>query len=331
MKKSCHLLKKTFTDKLFAVKGKTRHALCLLTVLIYCSSLFSCEGGAAIHENRSAANSLPQLNPHDGISYITNVPLYFRFMDSDFLISKQMDIHVSSGKRVEEAIITALISAKGTDSVHTTVIPESTELVSMTENEGILYVTLSSSFADDNSYNAPNDKQLAVYQILCTLTAQSYNPVQLLIDKSGSGSGERVTYGELGIASGKLKAGEYTSPFVFDSNKLIKPDSFTEYTLSLLKDREFGKAAPLFTDSSTDRTITSYDLETLFSVRTIKEFEVVKKDSSDDLYPVECIISIGSFTGKNAEELHFNIQPVLQNSQYMIPFDEFSKDIGADK
>lgn len=129
-----------------------------------------------------------------------NVTLYFGDATLQYLIGEVRNISVPVNERLEEAVLKELIrgTACATGEIRS-VINAGTKVVSVKETEGVLFVTLSSDFFNwpttpgNKEAISDTQKQLAVYSIVNTMIEVSGCPsVQLLIDNSGSGMGQRI-------------------------------------------------------------------------------------------------------------------------------------------
>ena len=244
-------------------------------ILIICVllTLSSCRSGG-IFERRSESKNLPQPNPHDGISYRSSVPLYYRFMDSEYLLPVMREIMVQSNEMPEAAVLRALISGEGTNDIYTTVIPPSTELVNMVLNGEILFVTLNSAFTDSKNYKEEYEKSIAVCEILNTLTKSSPYSVQILIDSNNTGIGEVVSYQDLGFDDDYGRNTDYFPAALFTSSVVATPQDEFLYAINALKNGEYKKAACLFADTQNETEITAQKLMSFFEYKVILSCDI---------------------------------------------------------
>lgn len=309
------LSKQIFTEKRIV-------SLLLMSCILF---LCSCSFGKGIYEVNSPANFLPQPNPHDGVSFITDATLYLRFLKSSYLVPYKTEIKVQANERTEEAALRTLISTRFEGGIYTNSIPEQTQLVNMMDSGDTLFVTLNNAFLDDNNYNTAYDKRMAVCEVLNTLTAISDYSVQILIDKSETGSGERVSYSDLGFDSGYDKNADYASPFRFTNSIVVTAKKELDYALLCLKSGEYSDAAFLFADESSKHSISSYDISKICSDRTIKLYEITDVDVASYTYKCNIVFT----KGKTQEEYRFDITLLRYDDVYKIPYDSFVKSTGG--
>ena len=140
--------------------------------------------------------------------------VYFSFADKNYLVGQQHLVSVPETRRAEEIFLEELISGpKTTSNELQPVINPNTRVVSVSDNNGLLFVTLSAHFLTPLSGVPENwresgewlalvmqQRRLALYAIVNTLTQTGkYSKVQLYIDYDGSSQGERPTRGEIGF------------------------------------------------------------------------------------------------------------------------------------
>jgi hypothetical protein len=140
--------------------------------------------------------------------------VYYIYADKYYLVGQQHLVSVPETKRAEEIFLQELIAGpKTTSNDLQPVINPNTRVVSVSDNNGLLFVTLSSHFLTPLSAVPENwqqnqelldlvmqQRRLALYAIVNTLTQTGkYSKVQLYIDYDGSGQGERPTRAEVGF------------------------------------------------------------------------------------------------------------------------------------
>ena len=253
--------------------NKLKNIITFILIICVLLSLSSCRSGG-IFERISESKELPQPNPYDGISYMTRVPLYYRFMDSEYLLPVMREIKMHSNEMPEAAVLRALISGVGTDDVYTSVIPPSTELVNMVLNGEILFVTLNSAFTDSKNYNDEYEKSIAVCEILNTLTKSSSYSVQILIDSNNTGIGEVVSYEDLGFDEGYDRDNDYFPAALFTNSIVATPQAEFLYAMEALKNGDYKKAAYLFVDEQNKTDITAQKLLSFFEYRVILSYDI---------------------------------------------------------
>lgn len=135
------------------------------------------------------------------------VNLYFEFQQSGMLSTESRAVETTTDERREKAVIDELISGPSAqNSELTSIISPDATVISVTDSDGVLMVTLSSEFLDapvdapadwqSDAYWAeevPRRRYLALQSIVCAITdLGEYDAVQIMIDRDGDHTGERV-------------------------------------------------------------------------------------------------------------------------------------------
>lgn len=322
MRRSEDLLKK-MSDSI----SRTVAVLCVICTVFM---LASCTHKLGIHESVSDAGLLPQPNPYDGISFMTKAKLYYRFLDSAYLLPLEVDVKIQSNEMEEAAVLRALIAGTGKGDIYTSSIPSSTEIVNMMENGDTLYVTLNRDFIDNKNYRSTSDKRIAVCEVLNTLSNYSKYSVQILIDMHGNGIGERVSYTDLGFESTGKNKTEYASSFIFTKSMVATPDLMFSYCMEHLKANDFAGAAVMFTDTANKQQVSGSDVKKLFTNRVLTAFTPPVISENGSTVTVTTSVTIMN-TATNEEIGYENIKLnlVAYGEIYKISFDEFAAAIGA--
>jgi len=236
------------------------------------------------------------------------VTLYYRYADTDYLIAESREISLSSDKRIEERILSALIQDGPSSSNLYWPSNAQTSVVSISDQRGYLYVTLSNSFLQPSSSipsdweNDPQwsnlvhtDRRLAVYCIVNSLTELGqYSRVQILIDKEGNGSGVRPTRAELGFAAGTADDNMLMEPIGRNSEIIMTPAWTAQQILSSYVDKNWENVLSFATDQDklTSCTYTRTELKNALSVAqaSMSSYAVTGETvSSDSTQAVVCI------------------------------------------
>ena len=230
-------------------KGRTRLLCALLcTLLLLSGCTRSYYGGIAEREDGDAAayteDILPESQDNAYGSKVT-ATLYYRYMAEDLLAAVEQEFTVTAEKTLEEMAIQALIDGpKDTQYEYNALISSETEIVSVKEQSGYLSVTLSSEFLDEMVQDIDGEatrRRLAVQAIVNTVTGiGNYSRVLILVDETGSGNGERLTYAEAGWE----EYGDRTiEPMARDTSVILTPENALEIVLRSLVEKEIGRAS----------------------------------------------------------------------------------------
>lgn len=164
--------------------------------------------GCAAAQNE--AQNTPDINPkaESANKDTSNVTLYYSYNGEQLLTGETRSIEVPVGQKREEAVVRALINGPSPDrSKLAGLFWDGVTLVSVENNEDILFVTLSEEFVTTEpaasvlgESTVADRKKLAIYSIVNTITEMgTYSRVQINVEqKSGS---QRITRSEAGFDS----------------------------------------------------------------------------------------------------------------------------------
>ena len=130
-------------------KNTLRLTALLTAALMLLLTLCGCSRGM-IKED-SVHEDLPDIDPEAGIAKDMRTKLYYRLTDEAYLVGVTATITVYAGEREERAMIRTLM--EGTPPLSgniSAVIPAGTEIVDVSLEGAILYVTLSAEFFNTN-------------------------------------------------------------------------------------------------------------------------------------------------------------------------------------
>ena len=309
MRKYSRLLRKT-SNNIFALT--IIPALLLSLLLLLCG----CSYGSGIREVASEADSLPQPDPRDSFSYTQSVKLYYRFSDSAYLIPVTESIEILSNETPESAVIRALLSGMGAENIYSNAIPSSVEAKSVVVSGNVIYLTLSEEFIKPDKYGSSSEIRIAVYEIINTLTEFRDMPVQLLVDRTGNGSGERVSYTELGFSNSDSPTGA----FLFTSHVIAPPDVIFSHCMKYLAAGNFRAASYLFSDSAKGRKIIETELGDVMGRIKLISFSEPELITDGDTQYVCSDLVLGS-TDNEKEE--FLMRVISNDGLYQISFSDF--------
>lgn len=251
-----------------------------ILLLCFCMVLSGCAIGG-IRQNPTDMD-LPQIDPEDGVSRDVTVTLYYRLTNENYLVGITRSISVRANERVEKAMIRALLGGVPLQALSKNVsplFPENTSIVDVTVVGGIMYVTLSTEFLDTSVYDekraaadfsfssntigqethdlmvqeAYNEllltRKLAVYSLVNTITQLSSGiRVQVQVDTTGIGSGDRIKLSDLGLSAGEDADSQLLEPMRFVEDYVVTPGIIAECVLTRLVNGEYELAYPLFSE-----------------------------------------------------------------------------------
>ena len=150
---------------------------------------------------------------------------------------------VTAENTIEELVVQALIDGpQDTQYQFNALISPDTELVSVKEQSGYLSVTLSEKFLEKMSQSIESEemrRRLAVQSIVNSITSiGNYSRVLILIDESGNGNGERLTYAEAGWED----KGERTiEPLSLDDSVILTPERVMEIVMRSVVEKDYER------------------------------------------------------------------------------------------
>lgn len=306
--------------KIIFIKGAA-----IVLVMSATLGLCSCNAFTRIKEKPSPAQNLPQPNPHDGIHYESSVEMYYRFCNTSYLVPRIVDVEFSSNVSAEETMVRVLLSENEEQGIYNSAIPKGIELVSIIDSGDILFVTLNSEFLNDDIYTNPELRRIAVCQIVNTLTAYSDKSVQILVDRSNSGMGERVSYEELGFEKKHDEHTDYAAAFNFTMSIVITPTAMVDYAINCIKNGEYEYAALLFERRSGDTEVTADEIKEVASRYQIKECEVLHVEDSEYDNTAKAFVNLTFEKTDNDKTYTFEggIELLKFEPMYKISYDSF--------
>lgn len=151
------------------------------------------------------SEDFPVINPMEmtqSKSQVVN--LYFRYEDSSFLTKQSREISTQPNERFEEALLRELIKGPqdSGNSLHA-LIPDSARVIKVEEKGEVLYITFDSELLSQERLEAQQDEtrlRLMTKSIVNSLLdLGTYTRVQILVDRKGNGTGEKLAGRYFGI------------------------------------------------------------------------------------------------------------------------------------
>lgn len=240
---------------------------------------FGCNTFITIYEENTQANDLPQLHPDDGIRQIVTGTLYYKLLNTNYLVPVQREIVLTVNEPLYEALLRYLSRNMDEPSAYASAFPPNVRIIEVSQSGNIIYVTLNQEFLRAENYaSGKYSKMLVVYSIVNTITKYKEQvSVQILVDENGDGVGERISYSALSLSPSL----SLVEPLVYNSEVVADAGRILEQAFNSLAMQFFDRALPLFT--ATEMKIDENNLRVLFGLEyKLKMFSVKKVITSAD-------------------------------------------------
>lgn len=264
------------------MKRNSRKLLSLILTALLALTLPGCAllPGAGIRED-SVREDLPAIDPEAGVSREIQVKLFYRLTDEAYLVGVTSSLTVLPNERPEKAMVRALLSGVPPLANNISeVIPADTQILDVSLDGAILYVTLSNDFFStgivdeavrenteylntgfitQQEYDTRIDaartemylcRRLAVCSIVDTITSYDSDVrVTVLFDTNGDGTGERISREELGFEANAEANSDLLEPMEYDADVVISPLTLVKCALDRMMNGEYEKAYVLFAET----------------------------------------------------------------------------------
>lgn len=201
----------------------------LMAIMLLAAALCGGCGTGRISEN-PVYQALPQIDPEDGVFQEQEVTVYYKLKGKELLAPATAVVTVRPNELLEMALLRALLAGPAANSpVYEPVFPRGTDVVSISLEEGILYVTLSKELLEEDAslsnQEVAGKRRLSVYAVVNSLLAAGNGEsVLILIDLTGTGTGVRVQRAILGLGLDTQAEAQMIEPLQFDGS-VIAPEA----------------------------------------------------------------------------------------------------------
>ena len=268
-----------------------------------------------------------------------NAVLYYVNEDYSMLVGVEKEIEIPVSSNVEFAVMEELIAGypNGKDAIRSIVNP-ATKILSITRNGNSITVILSKEFLDwsfipDTYLDSGNTdiiKQLTVYSVVNSLveTALCHN-VQIMVDKNGNGSGQRIRLNEVGMG-GNGVLGQLTrqNSYILTSEKVLE-----EIFISLAN-RDYislyDNVAAIGTDGSERPVLNSFVTSMQSMDVSLEYFNLEERtdQSSQEHKIIMCDYVIVDSDGERMEFKNIPVKLIRENGLWKISYDMLQKLFG---
>ncbi len=315
----------------------------LIVIILLLASLTSCSMIPSIgddSEETAQINPLPEAaNKRD-----KQVTLYFRYADENMLGGETRSIEVPVNESIEMTVLKELLNGPSQDNQElTALIPENTEIVSVSDTGEYLFVTLSSEFmsqskianidpSNEEAYAAATEEMnLSIYSMINTLIELGgFSRVQILVDKNDSGRGERIALAEIGQESPEAE-GASLEPLGWNGSLILTPENTVNLMLELMGLRDYDSLYALiaYNDSQNiDRVSKEAFIDLMSALESsIEEYNVlpgkVSADGSSVIVPISFAIKTKSGDTTIRDNIIMRLR--LERDLWKVEYSSFSK------
>jgi len=224
----------------------------LTTGFLMIALIFSMTSCRIIPTIRDEEETTAEINPlPEAANRIDQeVTLYFRYAEQDMLAGETRSIEVPVNENIEMTVLKELLNGPSQNNQELiALIPEDTEIISISDSGEYLFVTLSSEFIskskiansveenEETYQQAREEMNLSIYSMVNTLIELGgFSRVQILVDQNDSGRGERITLSELGV--GEVESASL-EPLGWNSDVILTPENTMSLMLELMGQRDF--------------------------------------------------------------------------------------------
>ncbi|HSK69654.1 MAG TPA: GerMN domain-containing protein [Candidatus Limnocylindria bacterium] len=177
--------------------------------------------------------------------------LYFRYADSPWLAAESRRLTVPHTQTAEEAIVRALIGGPSSPPPYLSrLIPRGTEVLSVQENAGLLFVTLSGAFLDPlpgEPQSGAGDGGAALRRRLMTSSLANaltqsgrYHSVQVLVMREGAANASMRLSARVWLED----SDRLLPPLTRSEDDVLTPGRALQHILSFWQARDFADMRP---------------------------------------------------------------------------------------
>lgn len=191
----------------------------------------------------------------------SSVTLYFCYRGEQLLAGETRKIDVPVSDTLEAAVIRSLLGGPSADRDELSgLFWEGVNLVGVSSNEDILFVTLSDEFISTDPTeislgegSVKDQKKLAIYSIVNTIVEMGkYSRVQIQVDREATETGERITLSEAGWNN---DSGAYLEPLGREAPLILTPDNTLTQALESFAIKDWTRLYDFTAYTSPDSTV----------------------------------------------------------------------------
>lgn len=325
------------------MKQNVKKLIALFMVLCFALSAGGCMG-KVIAEDDDKMN-LPSIDPEDGASRELPVTLYYRLANEELLVGVESKVSVRAGERTEAAVIRALKEGSAVSSGVTVLIPSAASLRELSYEDGVLYVTLSEEFLNEDMVSSINEedylkekdynnavkaatkemylvRRLSVLSIVNTIAGNNKDvKVQILIERGGKSG--KLSYEELGFESmGRV----LMEPMEYNEEVVANDRRIAECMLEHMVQGEYEMAYALITAGFDAYKPFYAEFEgNMRGLGTVLSYEITDSDSNANGMYVLANVRIETPNGTVKRISNAMLYMAKENNIYKVNYDSLKK------
>lgn len=325
------------------MKQNVKKLIALFMVLCFALSAGGCMGKVIAEDNDKM--NLPQIDPEDGASRELPVTLYYRLANEELLVGVESKVSVRGGERTEAAVIRALKEGSAVSSGVTVLIPSAASLRELSYEDGVLYVTLSEEFLNEDMVTSINEedylkekdynnavkaatkemylvRRLSVLSIVNTIAGNNKDvKVQILIERGGESG--KLSYEELGFES---MGGVLMEPMEYNEEVVANDRRIAGCMLEHMVKGEYEMAYTLITAGFDEYKPTYAEFETqMRELGAVISYEVTDSDSNANGMYVLANVRIETPNGTVKRISNAMLYMAKENNIYKVNYDSLKK------
>ena len=288
---------------------------------------------------------LPQIDPEDGALREIAVTLYYRLTNEEYLVGVESKVSVRGRERTEAAVIRTLMEGSSVSPGVTMLIPSAVSLQEVFYEEGVLYVTLSDAFLNEDMVNSVKEedylkekdyndavkaatkemylvRRLGVLSIVNTITGNNDDvKVQILIERGGKA--RQLSLGDLGY-EGMDKI--LMEPMGYDEEVVANEERIAGCMLEHMVNEEYEMAYTLIGERF-DTYKPAYDEfeAQIRSLGTVMSYEITDSGSNGNGTYVMANVRISTPDGTVKRISNATLYMAKENNIYKVSYSSLKK------
>ncbi len=315
----------------------------LIMTLCFAFSACGCMG-KVIAEDRIKLD-LPQIDPEDGASRELPITLYYRLANEEYLIGVEGSVSVRSGERIETAVIRGLMEGSSVIPGVAVLIPSAASLQEVIYEDGVLYVTLSEEFLNEDivasireeDYLKEKDynnavkaatremyltRRLGVMSIINTIAGSGEEvKVQVMVEQGGTA--RPLTPAQLGLEAADFL---FAEPMSYDDSVVANEERIAACMLEHMVKGEYEMAYTLIANDIDAQKPAYADFESgMRGLGSVVSYEITGSGSDGSGRYVVANVRISSPNGTVKRVTNAVLYMMKENNIYKVGYGSLKK------